>query len=132
MTKLWIPEGNEEQTEIDIKIASLDNYINRVTIDIEKFTSRIIELEERSKDLEDWLDSLNKEYKIVSMSEYRSIKSEHLRTSKRLASEKQIYVMAQDTLVGYKKTREDLLTLREKAANKILEFNVNVRSRKRP
>ena len=131
MTKLWTPEGNEEQLEIDVKVASLDNYINKVSIDLDRINFRVVELEERSNELRDWLTSLNKKVKIVSIKEYKAIRSELLTVNKQLTSEKNFFKMTLDAIVSYKKTKEDLLILREKAATKILEFNFNERSGKR-
>ena len=132
MADLWKPNGNKLQTDIDIKIAALDNYISRASLDIIIVRKDLISIESELKEMDECLKQLRDNALIVSISEYDMIQKIHVKTSTARSDCLDILKSLKGSLEAFHAKRVELLGLRDESATKILEFNYDERTKKRP
>lgn len=131
MVNLWLPTGNKKQTEIDIEIAALASYKSKASIDLAITRKDLILVEEDLYELSALLEQLRGEVLIVSINEFKLVKSAHYKLLHLKTKHLSILRNLKQTIKEIQDRQDDLLELREKSATKILEFNYNERIRKR-
>lgn len=129
MSKIWVPTGNDAQTEIDVQVEKFKYYKKRAQQSLYYATSELDSIEYSLKEIMIHISSLKDTRNIVSMREFSILKLKHSEL---------LFIKAETTETVSLLTKEvdswddkiaALRAERNKLSTKILEFNIGKRKR---
>jgi chromosome segregation ATPase len=122
MSNLWIPTGNNRQTELDIKIAELQSLIYKMRAEILSIRKEIEEINAILTDVKTAMRHLKKPKFVVSIREYRYLKFEQTLATLTLKDHSADIAKLNKRCEDFTKKLVELQDLRRKSATKILRF----------
>jgi len=123
MVKLWTPQGNKKQTEIDIKLTSIVNYTSKLKIDLTVLRRQLIGIEEDTYELESCLDKLKNEALVVSASQFGLIRGKLNESIKQRDKILLFIKNTKATVADLSRQSEELIKLRSLSDTKIIHID---------
>lgn len=129
MSKIWVPTGNDAQTEIDIQLAKLKYYKKRTQQSLYYVTVELDSVEHSLKEIMLNLTSLKGTRNIVSMREFSMLKFKYAELLHFKSETKKTMSLLTEEVDDWDCKINTLIAERMKLSTKILRFNLGKRKR---
>jgi len=121
MVKLWVPSGNKDQTEIDILVSEIDNFLAKAQLDLSLVKQDLSHIDYNLDEYNVCLRHLKTDGLIVSISEYDLIKKQQIQLNWQKKKCLHAIDLIKDSVKTKLEQKSKYLELRKKLETKIIE-----------